>query len=309
MKYLFGPVPSRRLGYSLGIDLVPNKTCTFDCIYCEVGKTTDLTEKRRDFGNAEEIIRETKDFLSSYTGRIDHITFTGSGEPTLNAKLGYIAQEIKKETRIPLALITNTALFGDADVREDAMKFDVVLPSLDSVNEESFRAVNKPHNGIVLQNIIDGLLKFSEEYKGKILLEILFVKNVNDSDRDIMALRRILEKMHIDKIQINTVVRPPAYSSAKPIDANDRERIKNLLGDKVQIELAFNPENSNKSSAGEDDVKRLLQRRPCTYDQISTALGIPSKELNSIIDKLEKTKNIRVEKFGEEFYYSVKNDE
>lgn len=309
MKYLFGPVPSRRLGYSLGIDLIPHKTCTFDCIYCEVGKTTDLTVRRRDFGNADEIINEVREFLSSYTGRVDYITFTGSGEPTLNAKLGYIAKEIKKITKIPLALITNSALFGNPDVRKDSMGFDVVLPSLDSVIEESFRAVNKPHAEIVLQNIIEGLLKFSEEYKGKILLEILFVKNVNDSDKNIMAFRRVLEKMHIDKIQINTVVRPPAYSSAKPIDENDRERIKNLLGDKVEIELAFNAGSLKKTNASEDDVKRMLQRRPCTYDQISSALGIPGNELNSIIKKLETAKAIRVDKFGEEFYYSVKNNE
>ncbi|MDD3802931.1 MAG: radical SAM protein, partial [bacterium] len=132
MKYLFGPVPSRRLGYSLGIDLVPHKTCTFDCIYCEVGKTTDLTAVRRDFNNSDSIIEEAKSFLEGYEGRIDYITFTGSGEPTLNIKLGHIAREIKKITKIPLALITNTALFGMEDVRRDAMEFDVVLPSLDS---------------------------------------------------------------------------------------------------------------------------------------------------------------------------------
>lgn len=309
MKYLFGPVPSRRLGYSLGIDLVPHKTCTFDCIYCEVGKTTDLTAVRRDFNNSDSIIEEAKSFLEGYEGRIDYITFTGSGEPTLNIKLGHIAREIKKITKIPLALITNTALFGMEDVRRDAMEFDVVLPSLDSVTEESFRQVNKPHRDIRLDSIIDGLIKFSQEYRGRILLEILFVKNVNDSDKDIMALRRILEKMNIDRIQINTVIRPPAYSFARPIDEGDRERIKNLLGDKVQIELAFTPGSLNRTGAGEDEVKKLLQRRPCTYEQISTALGIPSEELNSIIDKLEKSKSIRVDKFGEEFYYSVRNDE
>ncbi|MGE3063262.1 MAG: radical SAM protein [bacterium] len=309
MKYLFGPVPSRRLGYSLGIDLVPHKTCTFDCIYCEVGKTTNLTVERQDFNNADEIIKETVDFISSYTGRIDFITFTGSGEPTLNIKLGYIAREIRKATKIPLALITNTALFNLEEVRKDAMEFDVILPSLDSVTEESFKAVNKPHRSINLESVIEGLMKFAGEYKGKILLEILFVKGMNDSDKEIMALRRILEKIHVDKIQINTVVRPPAYSSAKPIDEADRERIKNLLGDKVEVELAFTPGNVKKSNANEDDVKRLLMRRPCTYEQISSALGILSDELNSIIEKLEINNSIRVEKFGEEFYYSVKNDE
>lgn len=309
MKYLFGPVPSRRLGYSLGIDLVPPKTCTFDCIYCEVGKTTNLTVDRQDFNNSKDIIQETKDFLSKYTGRIDFITFTGSGEPTLNIKMGYIADEIKKITSIPLALITNTALFSREDVRREAMKFDVILPSLDSVIDDSFREVNRPHKKIKLNDVINGLSLFADEYKGKILLEILFVKGVNDSDKEIIALRRILEKIHVDKVQINTVVRPPAYSNAKPIDESDRERIKNLLGDKVEVELAFNAGNVKKTNASEDDVKSMLQRRPCTYDQISSALGIPGDELNIIIKNLEKANVIRVDKFGEEFYYSVKTNE
>lgn len=309
MKYLFGPVPSRRLGYSLGIDLVPPKTCTFDCIYCEVGKTTNLTVERQDFNNAEDIIKETKDFLSKYTGRIDFITFTGSGEPTLNIKMGYLADEIRKFTSIPLALITNTALFSREDVRSEAMKFDVILPSLDSVTEESFKEVNKPHKKINLNDVINGLSLFADEYKGKILLEILFVKGVNDSDKEIIALRRILEKIHVDKVQINTVVRPPAYSNAKPIDESDRERIKNLLGDKVDVELAFNSNSAQKTNASKEDVENLLKRRPCTYEQISSALGIPSEDLNTIIKELEKSNNFRVDKFGEEFYYSVKNDE
>ena len=309
MKYLFGPVPSRRLGYSLGIDLVPHKTCTFDCIYCEVGKTTNLTIKREDFNNAEGIIEETKKFLESYTGRVDYISFTGSGEPTLNIKLGYIAREIKKITKIPIALITNTALFKYEDVRRDAMEFDIVLPSLDSVTEKSFRAVNRPHREIKLNEIIEGLVSFANEYKGKIFLEILFVKGVNDSDKDIMALRRFLEKIHFDKVQINTVIRPPAYSSAKPINEEDKKRIKKLLGDKVEVDIAFTSKSKQKTNATKDDVKNLLKRRPCTYEQISSALGISLEELKAIIKNLEKTNNIRVNKFGEEFYYSVKNDE
>lgn len=309
MKYLFGPVPSRRLGYSLGIDLVPPKTCTFDCIYCEVGKTTDLIVERRDFGNAEEIIKETSSFLSDYRGRIDFITFTGSGEPTLNLKLGYIAGEIRKLTEIPLALITNTALFGIEEVRKEAMEFDVVLPSLDAVRDESFAKVNRPHKLVKLNEIVDGLAKFSEEYKGKIFLEILFVKNVNDSEKDIMELRRVLERIRVSKIQINTVIRPPAYSTAMPIGEDERERIKNLLGDKVEVELAFTPGNSKKTGANEDDVKNLLKRRPCTYGQISESLGIPADDLNRIIGDLEREKIVRIDKFGEEFYYSIKNDE
>lgn len=305
MKYLFGPVPSRRLGYSLGIDMVPSKVCTFDCVYCEVGKTTKKTITRTDFKNAEEIIAETKEFLENYKGRIDHISFSGSGEPTLNIKLGYIASEIRKITSIPLALITNSALFYLEDVRREAIDFDAVLPSLDAVIESSFQEVNKPHKDLKLQKIIDGLIDFSQEYKGHLLLEILFVKGINDSKKDLISLRKVIEKMKVEKIQINTVIRPPAYASSMPIDESDKQMIKSILGDIAELELVFKSNEKNESDAGDDDVMNLLLRRPCTFEQISTSLGISVEKLKLIVEGLEKKEKIRVDKFGNEFYYSV----
>jgi len=305
MKYLFGPVPSRRLGYSLGIDMVPSKVCTFDCVYCEVGKTTKKTITRTDFKNAEEIIAETKEFLENYKGRIDHISFSGSGEPTLNIKLGYIASEIRKITSIPLALITNSALFYLEDVRREAIDFDAVLPSLDAVIESSFQEVNKPHKDLNLQKIIDGLIDFSQEYKGHLLLEILFVKGINDSKKDLISLRKVIEKMKVEKIQINTVIRPPAYASSMPIDESDKQMIKSILGDIAELELVFKSNEKNESDAGDDDVMNLLLRRPCTFEQISTSLGISVEKLKLIVEGLEKKEKIRVDKFGNEFYYSV----
>ncbi|MEO0234977.1 MAG: radical SAM protein [candidate division WOR-3 bacterium] len=311
-KYIFGPVPSRRLGYSLGIDLVEKKYCTYDCIYCEVGKTTNNIVERIDFHNDELIVSQIEKFLKDYTGRIDCITFTGSGEPTLNIKMGKILNEVKKITTLPITLLTNGSLFFREDVRIESMGFDIVIPSLDSVSEESFVKVNQPNKELKLSNIIEGLIKFSKDYRGKIFLEILLVKGVNDSDNDLIGLRKVIEKMRVDKIQINTVVRPPAYSEAKPIGEDDKERIKNLLGDFVQLDLIFSGKDmNNKTNVGKDEVKELLKRRPCTFDQISVSLGIDSERLKIIIEELERDlkDKLKIDKFDGEFYYKVLENE
>ncbi len=306
-KFIFGPVPSRRLGYSLGIDLVERKFCSYDCIYCEVGKTTNKIIERIDFHNDKEIVSQIKDFLGSYTGRIDCITFTGSGEPTLNVKMGEILSEVKKLTTLPITLLTNGSLFFREDVRNESMNFDIVIPSLDSVCEESFLKVNKPHKDLKLSIIIEGLIKFSKEYKGKLFLEILLVKGVNDSDNDLISLRKIIERMKVDKVQINTVIRPPAYKEAKPIEEEDKERIKNLLGDFVQIDLSFSGKKDNRSNVGKEEVKELLKRRPCTFEQISVSLGMDGESLKKILEDLEKElkDNLKIDKFDGEFYYKV----
>lgn len=308
MKYLFGPVPSRRLGYSLGIDIIPYKTCTFDCVYCEVGKTTDKKSEVSDFGNADEIISETRKFLSDFRGRIDHITFSGSGEPTLHSRLGYMAQEIRKFTDLPLALITNSSLLYKDDVRKNVMNFDVVLPSLDAASDETFKAVNKPHPDITIERMLEGIEKFTNEYKGRILLEILFVKGVNDSNKDILDIRKVIEKLQIKHIQINTVVRPPAYDGFTAIDNEDKKRIKSLLGDIAEVELVFKSEEGNRSQAGEAEVLALLSRRPCTFERISASLGIQLEDLRHIIKDLEKQGSIKVECFNDEYYYRTKNE-
>ena len=307
MKYLFGPLPSRRLGYSLGIDIIPYKTCTFDCVYCEVGKTTDKTSDVKDFGNADDIITETKKFLSEFNGRIDHITFSGSGEPTLHSRLGYMAEEIRKFSDLPLALITNSSLLYRDDVRANALKFDVVLPSLDAASEETFIAVNKPQPDVTLELMLEGLKKFVKEYKGRILLEILFVKGINDSNKDILNLRKIIGELQIKHLQINTIVRPPAYDGFLAINEEDKKRIKSLLGDIAEIELVFKSDSANISKAGEMEVIALLSRRPCTFERISASLGIPLEDLRIIIKDLERQNKVNVECFNDEYYYRIKN--
>jgi len=308
MKHLFGPIPSRRLGSILGLDIIPFKTCSFNCIYCELGPTEKTASKRRHYDEPASIVNEVVEFLSANDKRIDYIAFTGSGEPTLNADMGIIADALREKTGIPLALVTNASLFYMDDVRRDAMSFDIVLPSLDSFDEEMFARINRPDRSIDFNEMMDGLRQFSQEFKGSIFLEIMLVKNYNDSDKDILKLRRLLSKLRITKLQINTVIRPPAEENAEPINEEDKRRIKHLLGDIANIETVFHNESRDIEPGEIDDVIALLSRRPCTFATISSSLGIPVEELRQILQKLEKEEKLRVRNFNDEFYYRIKNE-
>ncbi|MDK2863513.1 MAG: hypothetical protein PWQ46_1223, partial [Methanomicrobiaceae archaeon] len=188
-RYLFGPVPSRRLGISLGIDLVPHKTCSFNCIYCECGQTTDLTCERREYVPTNRVIAELDDFLATAPD-LDYVTFAGSGEPTLHSGIGEIISFIKdRYPRYRVAVLTNSALFTDPDVRAALMRADLVVPSLDAVSEEVFVKINRPSPGITAGQVLEGLLDFAREYTGEVWLEIFIVPGVNDTDKELRLLK------------------------------------------------------------------------------------------------------------------------
>jgi len=169
--YVYGPVPSWRLGRSLGVDVIPFKICSFNCIYCETGRTTDLTVERKKYVSKAPVIEELKAFLSKRKN-IDYITFSGSGEPTLNSKIGGMISEVKKLTDIPVAILTNSSLFSREEVRRELREADVVLPSLDVVSQSLFESLNRPHPSLKIEEIIDGLIEFRKEFKNKIWLEV-----------------------------------------------------------------------------------------------------------------------------------------
>ena len=191
MKYIYGPVPSRRLGFSLGVDIIPYKVCTLDCIYCQLGKTAHQVVRRQTYFRADDVLEELGDFLSK-NPHIDFITFSGSGEPTLNSELGVMIKKLKSMSSIPVAVLTNGTLLSMEDAREDLMGADVVLPSLDAASQHVFKRINRPHESLEIAKIINGLKNFRNMYKGQIWLEIMLVRGVNDNRDELLRIKESL---------------------------------------------------------------------------------------------------------------------
>ncbi len=292
MKYLFGPVFSRRLGRSLGIDLLPPKICTLNCVYCEVGPTTDLTCARKEYVPTEEIIKEIDQVLAQGAdGRpIDVFTLTAMGEPTLHSGMGKIIAHLKEKTDKPVAVLTNGTLFFDPQVREELSAADIVIPSLDSARQESFERVNQPASAVNLEQVIEGLALFSREFRGEVWLEILLVRDMNDSIEDLAALQQAVRKIHPARIQLNTVARPPMDSRARPVTQGKMEQAAAMLADgydgKVEILVDFQAIENKKNGQGRslqetlvEEIADLLQRRPCPIEEIDKALHVQDIDL------------------------------
>ncbi len=204
-SHLFGPVHSRRLGRSLGIDLVPVKTCSFDCVYCECGHTTLETIKRQEFFQLREVLSELKDYLSQFP-ELDFITFSGSGEPTLSTSIGQVIRFLKKSfPSYRVAVLTNGSLLWRPDVRDDLLPADVVLPTLSSVFESTFRKIQRPASGIPVAQVLEGLERFRKEYIGEIWLEVFIIPGINTSQRELDGLRAAIERIRPDRVQLNTL--------------------------------------------------------------------------------------------------------
>jgi len=224
-KYLFGPVPSRRLGMSLGIDLVPKKVCSLDCVYCEVGKTTKLTIDRKEYVLYDRIINELEHYFDNNPDP-DYITFSGSGEPTLNINIGEIISFVKhKRPDIPIAVLTNGTMLYDIDVRKAICKADVILPSLDAVTDVVFNKINRPHQDLKINKCIQGLLELRKEFNGKIWLEIFILPDYNDSDNELYELKKWIIKINPDLIQLNTLDRPGTVQGLRGATIMELERI------------------------------------------------------------------------------------
>lgn len=231
MKRVFGPVPSRRLGQSLGIDPIPFKTCNWNCVYCQLGRTTPLANVRRNYFPPEEIVNEVSAALEAHQpGDIDWITFVGSGEPTLHASLGRMIRQVKSMTSIPVAVITNGSLLYQPEVREALLPADAVLPTLDGGNEKLYRAINRPYPSLAFESLVEGLIAFRAVYSGRLWLEVMLVQGLNDTAPALRELAAVLQRIHPDEVHINLPVRPPAEPWVKPPDEEGLMRATALLG-------------------------------------------------------------------------------
>ena len=302
MAHLFGPVPSRRLGRSLGVDLIPPKTCPYDCIYCEVGPTTCQTRERFSF-QTENIIEELADYLKGPGVRPDVITLAGSGEPTLNLGVGRIIREIKSMSPIPVAVLTNGALLYLPEVRRELAAADIVLPSLDAAREETYRAINRPLPELSFESLLDGLRAFRREYQGRIWLEVMLLKGLNDTEEELTLLRRALQKIAPDKIQLNTAVRPVVDDTARPLDQVEMEAAAATLGGPVEVIASFSRADIAGSHHQDEDLVEMLSRRPMTAPDLAQALGLPLTQVVARLKRLQDSGRISHDRYHDEEFY------
>lgn len=238
MKYIFGPLKSRRLGNSLGINIIPSKTCCFDCVYCQLGQTTNKTTERKEYVDTNKVVSELKYFLQNYpmqSEKINFITFSGAGEPTLNVKIGEMISEIKKITSVPVAVITNASLLSFEEVRKSLLAADVILPTLSFYDNETFFAIHRPTQELKSENILNGLIALRNEFKGKILLEIMLVRGMNDNPKKMSRLKEMIDLIKPDKIHLNTPSRMPKDIRILTPTRKTIQKIKDLFGERCEV--------------------------------------------------------------------------
>lgn len=306
-EFVYGPVPSRRLGRSLGVDLVPYKVCSFNCIFCQVGLTTNLTTERAEYNPPEQIMAELSRWLAE-DGDAQYITMAGSGEPTLNSAMGRIVSFLKERTEIPLCLLTNGSLLWREDVRAEAKDFDLLNPSLDAGTEDVFRQVNRPAKGLTIERIIEGLVAAREECRGEMWLEVMLVRGVNDHEQELAAMAEAIALIKPARVQINTVVRPSAAGEAEALAAETLAHVREVLGPTAEIIAPLDADygGDRQHQHNERDVLDMLRRRPCTTDDIAAGLGMHPNDVIKYVVALKGRGLIRSEqKRGDAYYVPV----
>jgi wyosine [tRNA(Phe)-imidazoG37] synthetase (radical SAM superfamily) len=307
--HLYGPVPSRRLGWSLGIDLVSHKICTYDCIYCQIGKTTEKTLLRKEYVPAREILEEVRTFLEEEHPPIDHLSLGGSGEPTLHSEIRSIIKGIQQITVLPLAVITNGSLLYEREVREDLLRADVVLPSLDAVSPEVFEKINRPAPGFSIERVVEGLIEFRRVYQGQIWLEILFCGGVNDTESELLRMREAIRQIRPDQIHLNTVVRPPSEKWVTPLVLEEMEKILAFFGERASIISEFDRHIEPPPEAEiTEKILSILRRRPLSLSDLSENMGLSKDELETYLKPLVKEGRIRIRSFQDSTYYEALPD-
>lgn len=297
--YIFGPVPSRRLGISLGVDLTPTKTCSFDCLYCQLSKTRFHTSERKEFCSPDEVIAELKEVLGEIAAP-DWITISGTGEPTLHSGLGYILAEIKKINSAPCCVITNSSLIYLPEVRQELMLADRLLPTLSTVSQQTFTRIHRPTPDLQLNKILEGLRIFIHEFTGSVEIEIFVCPGVNDTDEEIKNLRTYLMTLdRLESVYLNAAVRMPLDSEIKTADQNRLNGFRTKLNLSIPVTTAFEhnlvpPRMSNwNRPAVSSDILKLLLRHPCSEQQLERVLGSAPEKLRELLNELSMAGKVK----------------
>lgn len=304
---VYGPVPSRRLGSSLGVDVVPLKVCSYDCIYCQLGPTRTLSAERAAFFPVEQILADVRARMALWPPP-DTITIAGSGEPTLYSELGRLIAGIKAMTETRVALLTNGGLFDRPEVRADARGADIVLPSLDAGDEKTFVEVNRPAPGSSLAGVVEGLSAFRREFDGAIWLEVMVVAGINDSPAQIRRIASLAKRIAPDRVQLNTPVRPTFEERAAPVPAERLAELCGLFTPPAEVIAEFHPAAATDElrAAESPEVLELLQRRPCTMEDVAAGLGLHPNQVVKVLSELERRGEVhRVLREGHVYWRAV----
>ncbi|MDD4294570.1 MAG: radical SAM protein [Candidatus Omnitrophica bacterium] len=304
-RYLYGPVPSRRLGLSLGIDIIPQKRCTFDCLYCQVGRTPKKTIKRFDYVNIGTLKAELA-AIAKKDYKINFVTISGSGEPTLHNSLDRIIKAVKivMGKKTPICVITNGSLLYRRDVREELMSASVVMPSLDGATSKTFEKINAPYKSLDYFRIIDGLVRFRQEFPGKIWLEIMLMEGINDSVSEAHAFNELIDKINPDRVYVNLPIRPAARRIRIP---NDEviAAFMNVLGKRAK--LVRNDITDIIACTADDyrdKITQYLKRRPASISDLLKVFNISENDLTVLLDKMEQAGVIIRKRSQQKEYFS-----
>ncbi len=305
MKYIYGPIPSRRLGRSLGISPIIKKVCNYSCVYCQLGRTDHLSNKREMFFPVDDIVAEFDQMMLNDI-KIDVVTIVGEGEPTLYLGLKELIEKLKVRTDKPVAVITNGALLNDEEVKQALMLADIVLPSIDAYDEKTFMAINRPYPTIKYNKVREGLINFSKEYKGQLWLELMLMKGINDDKSDLLAYQKMLSDIKYDRLYINTPVRPPAEANIQEVDQDKMNEAVNLLAG-IAINLLV--DNGFYSDIKDDfeAILSIIKRHPMNQHEIAGFLkNRDNKQPEIVMTKLTSDPRIKIIEYKGYHTYRLK---
>jgi wyosine [tRNA(Phe)-imidazoG37] synthetase (radical SAM superfamily) len=306
MKYVFGPVPSRRLGQSLGIDTIPLKTCNWNCVYCQLGRTQPLTNERKEYVPRDEILSQVKEALHAHAqGEIDWVTFVGSGEPLLHSCMGYLIRQVKEITELPVAVITNGSLLYLPEVRQELLEADAILPSLDAGTSELYRKINRPHPELTFARLVEGLIDFRQEYHGRLWVEVMLVRGLNDTPQTLVDIVAVLQEIKPDEVHLNLPTRPPAETWVQPPTAESLMRAMAILGGSAEV--VHPAEGSFDLSGYEDPIDAIIgiiTRHPMRQEELERSLASwsPGRVSQALAELKASGRAQIVERYGVRFW-------
>ncbi|MFW6132823.1 MAG: radical SAM protein [Planctomycetota bacterium] len=308
-RYTFGPVPSRRLGRSLGVDLVPLKTCSYDCLYCQLGRTTCKTAERRPWVPTDAVLEELDHVLPprGAASGLDYVTFSGSGEPTLHSDAGRIIEFIKHRTDVPVAVLTNGSLLWRDEVRAELDDADLVVPSLDAGNAPMFRAMNRPTDEIGFDRMMGGLEAFTRDFDGQVWLEVFLLDGYNADDDEVRAIADAARRVAPDRVQLNTACRPAAEPFARAVPAETLEELSCRFQPPAEVIAArLEAPGPPRFDAGCEEILNMLRRRPCSVADIAAASRRHRNEVVKYLQQLQAEGRVTASRSGTVTYYAAR---